>query len=312
MDPTKQYHGLLQRFEVFCRDVLEPAVFPVTHPLEAAAWQCAEPVPFAEAMGATYSPVRPGWEWGPVWSTCWFRVRGEVPQSMSGRTVVLRFSTDTEALVWIPTPGTPSNGTPIHGLDANRDAVRLLEPAGGGEKIDLYVEAACNHLFGDRGLQWDPPEIHRRWSSRTPGRLDRCELAVLDETVWRLKWVYTFALQLARELPSDSARSRQLFGALRRCSNAIPDDRVAQTARKALEELESAVRVHAGGGASLCHAIGHAHIDTAWLWPIRETRRKCIRTFSTALRNMERFPEYTFLCSQAQQYAWLEETSPEL
>jgi alpha-mannosidase len=58
--------------------------------------------------------------------------------------------------------------------------------------------------------------------------------------------------------------------------------------------------------------VGHAHIDTAWLWPIRETKRKCLRTFSTTLRLMEREPGYRFLCSQAQQYAWLEETSPEL
>ena len=30
-------------------------------------------------------------------------------------------------------------------------------------------------------------------------------------------------------------------------------------------------------------AIGHAHIDTGWLWPVRETIRKCARTFSTQL-----------------------------
>ena len=59
-------------------------------------------------------------------------------------------------------------------------------------------------------------------------------------------------------------------------------------------------------------ATGHAHIDTAWLWPIRETVRKCTRTFASAVALMDEYPEYRFSCSQAQQYAWIEERHPEL
>ena len=59
-------------------------------------------------------------------------------------------------------------------------------------------------------------------------------------------------------------------------------------------------------------AVGHAHIDTAWLWPLRETVRKCARTFSTAVQLMEEYPEYRFACSQAQQYAWIEQRYPTL
>ena len=59
-------------------------------------------------------------------------------------------------------------------------------------------------------------------------------------------------------------------------------------------------------------AIGNAHIDTAWLWPLRETIRKCARTFSTAIDYMGRYPEYIFGCSQAQQYAWMKAYYPEL
>ncbi|MHC5005504.1 MAG: alpha-mannosidase, partial [Planctomycetota bacterium] len=55
-----------------------------------------------------------------------------------------------------------------------------------------------------------------------------------------------------------------------------------------------------------------AHIDTAWLWPLRETRRKCLRTFATALRLMERFDDFRFACTQPQQYAWIERDAPEL
>jgi alpha-mannosidase len=59
-------------------------------------------------------------------------------------------------------------------------------------------------------------------------------------------------------------------------------------------------------------AVGHAHIDTAWLWPLREARRKCARTFSTALALMDEYPDYRFACSQPAQYAWMKEHYPDI
>src|SRR5207244_11945666 len=59
-------------------------------------------------------------------------------------------------------------------------------------------------------------------------------------------------------------------------------------------------------------AVGHAHIDTAWLWPLRETARKCARTFTNAVRLMDEYPEYRFACSQAQQYSWMKDRYPRL
>ncbi len=61
-------------------------------------------------------------------------------------------------------------------------------------------------------------------------------------------------------------------------------------------------------------AVGHCHIDTAWLWPYRETRRKIVRSWSTQLRYMARYPglPFTFAASQAVQYDWLREDHPEL
>ncbi len=59
-------------------------------------------------------------------------------------------------------------------------------------------------------------------------------------------------------------------------------------------------------------AIGHAHIDTAWLWPLAETHRKCERTFSTATTYMRDYPEYRFACSQAYQYAAIKNRNADL
>ena len=65
-------------------------------------------------------------------------------------------------------------------------------------------------------------------------------------------------------------------------------------------------------GSHLVTAVGHAHIDTAWEWPLREARRKCARSWSTQLELMDRYPDYVFACSQPAQYAWMKESYSEI
>ncbi len=58
--------------------------------------------------------------------------------------------------------------------------------------------------------------------------------------------------------------------------------------------------------------VGHAHLDTAWLWPIHITKKKMAHTTATQLGLLERYPEYVFVHSQASQYEWLEKEYPAL
>jgi alpha-mannosidase len=69
-------------------------------------------------------------------------------------------------------------------------------------------------------------------------------------------------------------------------------------------------RRHPGRGRFV--AIGHAHIDLAWLWPFRETRRKARRTFATAAAALDRDPTDRFSQSMAQLYDYVREDDPEL
>ena len=64
--------------------------------------------------------------------------------------------------------------------------------------------------------------------------------------------------------------------------------------------------------AHLITAVGHAHIDTAWEWPLREARRKCARSWSTQLELMDLYPDYVFACSQPAQYVWMKESYPNI
>jgi alpha-mannosidase len=320
--PSRDAFLALRRFQTFFRDVVEGLVYLTAVPIEAEVFQIqdpkASPITPADAAHREFRRVPPPWAWGPKWSTAWFRVRGKIPAAWKGLPVVLRFSPGTEAQVWRVRVGSDQReDTALQGLDVNRDAYRLVENAEGGESVEALIEAACNHPFGVTGFEWDVPEVHQRWNSATPGLFDRCELAVWSAEGWELRQAYVFALKLLEELPLESNRAQHLIAGLRDATNAIPQDKTtpenngSSSLSHSISTLQS-LFTGSSGSTTRCLAVGHAHLDTAWLWPIRETKRKVLRTFSNQLRNMERFPDYVFLASQTQHYAWAEERDPAL
>src|SRR5438094_6427209 len=117
----------------------------------------------------------------------------------------------------------------------------------------------------------------------------------------------------ARKMALDFKALYDLAGALpvggRRCEVLKALDRFAKSDDAG--ELEAAL-ARPSTSPHVITAVGHAHIDTAWLWPLRETRRKCARTFSTALALMDEYPDYRFACSQPAQYAWMKESYPDV
>ena len=293
------------RFETFANEVLGAAAYPRRASLDVEVFQTAERPRVDELGDATWTPASLGMAWGPVWSTAWFRIRGEVPAEMAGHDVALRFSSGTEALLWC-------EGEPRQGLGEDRERVLFFAKAKGGEEIDCLVEAACNLPLGVTLFWWDHPELHRRWKSETPGRLEACELVVVDEAIVRVREKLELVRRLALALPEESSRTLDLIRGLRGIVNRIPTDDPASVFEDVEPELDDLLAGSGALPATTCFPVGHAHIDTAWLWRIVETRRKVLRSWTSSLELMERFDDYRFLASQAQQYAFVEEDSPAL
>jgi alpha-mannosidase len=307
--PNIQYAAI--RYENFHGEVLLPTAFPLRAPLAVGMWQPAGSglegghPPLSAAKRAKYRPVEVGLRWGPVWSTAWFRLAGRVPAEMRGHTVALRFSCGTEGTLW-------RDGVPFQGFDPYRDLAFLWPKAKGGEKVDLLVEGACNLPLGISTFWWDHPELQTRWREPQPGRLESAELVVVDEAAWRYAQAWDFLRRLMLALPDDSPRAVEIANGLRDIHASID----ARDPVPGMEDTASALDELVQGGAhtpaTACVAVGHAHIDTAWLWPLRETRRKCVRSFANVLRLQERFGDFHFLCSQAQQYEYVKHDAPEV
>jgi alpha-mannosidase len=92
---------------------------------------------------------------------------------------------------------------------------------------------------------------------------------------------------------------------------------LARAEQRPHEELEVAPAPDAygalpGAGPGEIPMIGHAHLDLAWLWTYADARRKTLRTFATALRQVTIDDRYTFAQSQPQLYTWVESDDADL
>jgi alpha-mannosidase len=306
------------RLSRFIPERVIPNVYTDRSPLAVEFWDVDdEPVPFATAIAQEYRPLVPGAPWGRPWGTTWLRITGELPnvEVVAGNefhaVVDLGFSAaqvgfQAEGLVFSP------DGTILQGLEPRNFAVPLTRTADG--HIELYVEAASNPDVGDGFTHWTPTPLGRK---RTAGaepiyRLGPVELATWNLDVWELLQDVWTLRGLASELPESSSRRAKIFAGLDRLIDLVDPSDVAATSRAGRESLAPLLSAPASSGAHHVYAVGHAHIDSAWLWPVRETIRKCARTFSNVLAMMDRDPDFVFACSSAQQFAWIREFYPPL
>ncbi|MDX6348298.1 MAG: alpha-mannosidase [Streptomyces sp.] len=312
-DDRKQVEARLDRA---LEQRIRPAVYAASVPLTLTAWHVPdEPVPVAEALAAEYGPFAVGERWGRPWSTSWIRAVGSVPAEWAGKRVEAVFDlgfvgdwpgNQAEALVY------DAAGHPVKGIEPQNHYVPVANPAAGGEPVELLLEAAANPdilakgflptPFGDK-LTAPPEPLY------TFGRAD---LAVLDENVWHLVLDIEVAAELMHELSDADPRRHELLRALERMLDALDIADVPATAAAARAELVDVLSRPANGSAHTLSSVGHAHIDSAWLWPLRETVRKTSRTFSNVTALAADYPDFVFACSQAQQYAWAKEHYPEV
>lgn len=287
--------------------VLMGASFGESLPLEVtAAHLPGEPVPVADALGLSYERFAVGDRWGGRWGTTWFRMRGIVPVSWSGQQVVARVELGPATTVGFGTEGMVWFGeVPAQGLSPNHTVIPLFKEAQGGEPVEFLVEGAANPVADGSLLRAD-------FTRSASSVLSRAELAVHRPEVAGLVMDFETVLGLSSCLPEDSPRAQQLLRILSAASAVVDPDDVAGSAPAAAEVLREALAQPAHPSAHRVVAAGHAHIDTAWLWPLRETVRKCARSFSTALALMEEYPDYVFVCSQAAQHEWVKQHYPKL
>ncbi|MCK5737662.1 alpha-mannosidase, partial [bacterium] len=270
--------------------------------LKIDAWKTPEPIPFSQRQNGAHHSFKVGDKWGNLWDCAWFHFTGRIPESAAGKHIILLLDINGEMCVFNET------GDPVRGLtnmgstfdpklgSAGKHVLQITPSAKGNEPISVWIDAGCNDLFGN--LIED-------------GKIKEAGIAICHDDIRDLYYDVEFALDLLNSLPEKSAQRAQLAEALSQVTRLVwstDPDRMTKSAAILQPQLAKK-----GGTPSLqISATGHAHIDLAWLWPIRETIRKGARTFSTALDLMDRYPDYVFGASQPQLFKWMKEHYPAL
>ncbi|RUR03277.1 alpha-mannosidase [Labedella endophytica] len=305
------------RIRRFLSERITPAIYREREPLTVTAWDVpGEPVPYAEAVTQEFRPFTVGEEWSRPWGTTWFHLTGTVPADWTTEGTAIEIVLDlgfvkghpgfqAEGLVW------DTDGNIVKAVEPFNNAVPLsVRP---GDTIDLYVEAASNPDVQGESI-YAPTELGDLATSGDEPlyRTRVMDIGLRDIAVWELAQDIWTLDGLWRELGEELPRRAEILRGLERAIDAVEPDDVAGTAPAGREALAPLLASPAYASAHRLIAVGHAHIDSAWLWPVRETIRKCARTFSNVLALMDENDEFFFACSSAQQFAWMKEFYPEL
>ena len=283
-------------------DEIRGAIYTVVGHLNIRAWCTSEPVSFEERTSGEERTLAIGDTWGGLFDCAWFHFTGEIPSSVAGKHVVLLLDVNGEMCVFDET------GLPVRGLTnvastfdyslgrPGKRVLQLSDSADEGQEISIWADAGCNDLFGN--LQEN-------------GTIKEASIAVCNDEVRALYYDFEVLLDFLKVLPEDTPRYQQILTGLHNVMKMLYGGVVGAVvdARAILAPLLA----KQGGDPSLSiSAVGHAHMDLAWLWPIRETIRKGARTFSTMLELMDRYPDYIFGASQPQYFLWMKDHYPRL
>lgn len=235
----------------------------------------------------------------------YFKVNIEIPSEYENKTVIYEVSTGKEGenegpwdslnpqlLVYV-------NGKLRQGFDANHRDIILAEKAVVGDLYEIVLSA----YTGDTNFSM----------------FLKSEIKVLNRQIEKYYYDIAVPYQVAELLDEESKEYFDIIECLNNSLNLLDLRRkhskeFYQSLEKAQENITANFydkKCEPADTEVIC-CVGHTHIDCAWLWTLTTTEDKAVRSFSTVLELMDQYPEYKFMSSQPQLYAYVKKNAPEV
>lgn len=230
----------------------------------------------------------------------WFCTTVKIPEKMHEKKVVFEIRTGREGQ-WDAT--NPQmllfvNGKLVQAADVNHRELVLCDNACAGDVYEIRILV---------------------YSGTVPGEfMIHTYLKTVDEKVRKIYYDISIPLEGAQIIGNtDEDNCRKILSILGAAGDVL-DLRVPYS-EKFYASLENAEKILKEGfyteknmAAPIVSAVGHTHIDIAWLWTVEQTREKALRSFSTVLALMREYPNYKFMSSQPILYQFVKEQDPEM
>ena len=305
-------------------DVLKKELYQPIGEIEWVAHKTKEYLTPEEALAADFEPVAPGYTWGETWEYCWFKGKVVIPKGVDGKRIVMDLNPGGESTIFV-------NGeafgtyradwilTDHHYMVDNY----LTRDAKAGDTYDILMETYAGHYFATAGggCYTGPvlPEGGQFVDPLKEGarrKLGKCTYGIWNEDAYQLYMDVDTLFRLLDVLDDTSLRASKICDALEQFTLIVDfeQDRATRNASyiKAREALRPYMQATNGSTMPVFYAVGNAHLDLAWCWPLAETYRKTARTFAAQLRLLEEYPDYKFIVSQPACYEMVREHYPEL
>ncbi len=297
----KQIDRMLSKVSRFL-ETLEPLIFERVGELKnVAAYETADDcndIP-DESL---FAPVQKGFQWGGEGHYCWFTASYRVPRELSGRNLFVRPHVGGyEAMLWVDgVPfGTFANKIVFTG-HGNHYCDLLVKDAKAGKTVSVAFEYYAGHSYKGCMPLKSEPLLTYDYS------FEGFDVCIKNEEIAEFYFDLEALVLLERGLPATSFRKAELIDTLLEVHNRVfysYEDTDRETFLAALREarpfIKKSLAVKNGPEAPKTYVIGHSHMDTAWLWHVGETVKKCARTYANQLSLMAQYPEYTFIQSSA-------------
>lgn len=309
----KQIDRLLGKMEGFIAR-LEPHIFVKVGELENVE-KCHVDKRYHTIPDLPFEKAEKGSEWAGEGTYCWFRGSFTVPEALDGKTLFIKpHIGGYEALLFV-------NGKPF-GTFASKivvtshgnhycDMVKYAPVA--GEKIDIALEYYAGHYVP--GTSPFETNVHSDYRFAYNG----ADICIKDYDVQEFYFDLKTLYQLVCVLPEDSFRRAKVINTLIEVYNNVPMatedvpmEKVVEALKAVKPVIKEALAAKNGDSAPEAAIIGHSHMDTAWLWHVGETVKKCARTYSNQINLMEQYPEYKFIQSSACHGDMIRKYYPEL
>ncbi len=262
-----------------------------------------EPVRFEDRLSLTYRTYELQESWGNLFDCAWFIITGKLNDfsDISKDELFIKLDVSGEALLFnkhgVPMKGF-TNGSSVfdraHGEPGKiyYQITELIEKDG---SFELWFDAGANDLFG---------------SLQNQGRIISAEIVERNKDIRNLYHDFSTLFDLLDSMNQTEKSYQPLFNDLR----SVYIEVIYEKSNWMVNSKKIADKwLNKKSNETLnVYAVGHAHMDLAWLWPLRETRRKVGRTIANVLDMLDRYPDYIFGISQPQQIEWLRQDYPDL
>jgi len=286
-----------------------------------------------EAMAElTFESITPGTPWGAKWEYGWFKGEFTLPEVAQGQMIALMLDVGRKSEIFmeisqekirlafkevVAEAAVYINGEYAGAVDEQHKVIFLTDSAKPGETFSVVLEAYAGH--GPREWRSGPTPPDRETIPEPPDKqctVGQSHFGIWQEVAYQLSMDVETLWEVRENIDEESLRVMEIDEGLKDFTLIgdfeAPRMEMLTSLQKARERLKPLLEKKNGDTIPEMVGFGHAHIDVAWLWPLAETERKCVRTFSTQLALMERYPKYKFLQSQPHLYRMVKEKYPDL